>query len=361
MQDLSIAGSSPLISTEALSAHCRSVQFAPGDVLRRNGHFYKEMYLIADGVVSIQVSADRTGKTKQELGAGSPIGEIGFLRGSPATATVTAKTATSVLVIDDSTLRDIARQSPDLAIRLSYYLAEISEVRLAMDSMAFGEGLSFKGTDGIETVLCRNEEMLHQAGQLRYEVYCEELGRDSPYANHQDKTLRDSLDDFGVTFLAVEDGEVTGTIRGNRPNEGPLGILEDLYGLAHSPHYPDATSICTKYLVKKSKRRGPTALKLVAALVRYGLENGVCECYIDCVPVLWPYYKAFGFKIAGKTFFHYENGPSIPLVLDLEKAGKRLSRDPGMRETLQIYLRARVYRWLEKRRPSLPENGIAET
>lgn len=361
MQDLSIAGSSPLISSDALAPYCKCVQFAVGDVLRRKGQFYREMYLITDGVVSVEVSAKKSGKHRQDLGTGTPIGEIGFLRGSPATANVTAKTKTSVLVINDRTLQSIERQDPDLAIRLSYYLAEVSEVRLTMDSMAFGDGLSLKGSNGIQTVLCRNEDMLHQAGQLRYQVYCEELGRDSPYADHEKKTLRDPLDDFGITFLAIEEGEFIGTIRGNIAREGPLGILEELYGLSHSPHYPDATSICTKYLVKKSKRRGPAALKLVAALVRYGLANGVSECFIDCVPVLWPYYKAFGFKIAGRPFFHYENGLSIPLVLDLEKTGRRLSRNPGMRETLQIYMRARVYRWLESRWPSIPKTDVAET
>lgn len=355
MQDLPSTLTSPLISANALAAHCKNLQFAPGDTLRREGQFYKNMYLIADGTASVQRAADRRGRKIEDVGAGTPIGEIGFLKGCPATATVTAKTPVTALVINDNTVRALEAKDRALAVRLSYFLAEISEARLVMDSMVFGDGLSLSRGSRIEMVLCRDEETLNQAARLRYEVYCDELGRDSPYADHDKKTLRDDLDAFGVTFISIEDGEVTGTIRGNRPNEGPIGMLEDIYGLRQSPHYPEATSICTKFLVKKSKRRGPTALKLVAALVRYGLNHGVVECYIDCVPGLLPYYRAFGFEVAGKTFFHYENGPSIPLLLDLEKTGRRLSRDPGMRETLTIYAKSRVYRWLDKRRGSRAE------
>lgn len=355
MQDLPSTLTSPLISANALAAHCKNLQFAPGDTLRREGQYYKNMYLIADGMVSVQLATDRRGKNVEDVGAGTPIGEIGFLKGCPATATVTAKTPVTVLVINDDTLRALELKDRSLAVRLSYFLAEISEVRLAMNSMVFGDGISLSRGSGIEMVLCRDEEMLNKAARLRYEVYCEELGRDSPYADHDRKILRDDLDSFGITFVSIEDGEVTGTIRGSRPNEGPIGMLEDIYGLPQSPYYPDATSICTKFLVKKSKRQGPTALKLVAALVRYGLNHGVVECFIDCVPGLLPYYRAFGFEVAGKTFFHYENGPSIPLVLDLEKSGRRLSRDPGMRETLTIYAKSRVYKWLGKRQANRTE------
>ena len=67
----------------------------------------------------------------------------------------------------------------------------------------------------IEVHLCRNKEMLERAKRLRYEVYCEELGRRSPYADHDKKVITDHLDATGHVFVAIEAGETIGTLRGN--------------------------------------------------------------------------------------------------------------------------------------------------
>jgi predicted GNAT family N-acyltransferase len=79
-------------------------------------------------------------------------------------------------------------------------------------------------------------------------------------------------------------------------------------------HHPQATAICTKFIVKRSRRGGPAAMKLISAMVRFGLRIDVKECYIDCIPALLPYYKALGFTIIGHQFFHRENGPSFPMT-----------------------------------------------
>ena len=62
---------------------------------------------------------------------GSPIGEIGFLHGGSATATVTAKTATSALVIDDSTVASLEKHHPPLAVQVLRQLAFIAEERMS--------------------------------------------------------------------------------------------------------------------------------------------------------------------------------------------------------------------------------------
>jgi hypothetical protein len=43
-------------------------------------------------------------------------------------------------------------------------------------------------------------------------------------------------------------------LRTNLSFEGSLGILEELYGM-RAPHYPRATGICTKFIVRKSARQ----------------------------------------------------------------------------------------------------------
>jgi predicted GNAT family N-acyltransferase len=173
------------------------------------------------------------------------------------------------------------------------------------------------------------------------------LGRHSPYADHDRKIIADHLDDAGNTFVAIEAGETIGTLRVNLCAHGPIGILEELYGMKASPHHPKATSICTKFVVKKSKRGSAASMKLIAAVVRYGIRNSVKECYIDCIPALLPYYKALGFRITGQEFFHRENGPSHPMVLDLAKHGESLSKEGGLRY-LSLIIRAQAIKWIDR-------------
>jgi CRP-like cAMP-binding protein len=313
-----------LIDAHSLRPFCRSVRFAAGDVLRRQGQHYPDMYVMTDGAVDVDRATRGITTRVTRSGNGCPIGEIGFLRGCAATATVTARTAIDALIIDDAILSRLEREQPALTAQLLRRLAEIAEDRTS-DNLTFVSGAFVQPrTQLIDVYLCRNEDMLRSAQRLRYDVYCRELGRDSPYADHDRKIITDDLDRFGHTFVAVEAGETIGTLRTNLSFEGPLGVLEELYGMRRSPHHPGATAICTKFIVKKAKRGSLAAHRLISAVVRFGRRDDIKECYIDCVPDLLRFYEGLGFTVCGPKFFHRENGPSHPMVLDLEKHGKRL-------------------------------------
>jgi CRP-like cAMP-binding protein len=334
------------IDTESLRSFCSAVRFKPGDILRHKGHHYSDMYLMVDGSVSV----DRQLKGAPEIviaGSGSPIGEIGFLHGGPATATVTAKTATSALLIDDSTFAKLEKQQPPLAVQVLRQLAFIAEERMSDNLILDSTAKSFSASPEISVLLCRNKAMLEKAQRLRYTVYCEELGRQSPYADHTKKIIADDLDIAGHTFLAIENGETIGTVRLNLCCECPVGILEELYGMRASKHHPEATAVCTKFIVKKAKRGGVTSLKLISAVARYGMRSSVKETYIDCVPALLPYYKAIGFTVAGEPFFHRENGLSHPMMLEVARHGRRLSNERSVREYLNVIMKAQFFKLVD--------------
>lgn len=350
MPDLSASEPTDLINSELLQSVCRKIRFEAGDVLRRKGQHYQDMYVVTDGCIEVD----------RENGHGAPkvvvshpgfpigaIGEIGFLRGCPAIATVIARAPTAALVIDDSTLARLEHEQPALTAHLLRHLAKIAEERTSYNLTWSSTPTTYTRPRTIEVYLCRNKDMLEGAQRLRYEVYCQELGRHSPYADHDRRIITDHLDDAGHTFVAIEAGETIGTLRANLSSEGSVGILEELYGMKASRHHPKATGICTKFVVKKSKRGSAASMKLIAAVVRYGLRNRIEECYIDCIPALLPYYKALGFRIAGQEFFHRENGPSHPMVLDLAKYGERLSDEGGARY-LSLIIRAQAIKWIDR-------------
>ena len=83
-------------------------------------------------------------------------------------------------------------------------------------------------------------------------------------------------------------------------------------------------------------------------MVRFGMQNSIKECFIDCIPKLLPYYKAVGFKVSGEKFLHRENGPSIPMRLDVQIHGETLCQERGVREDLSIYVKAQIIRIFDR-------------
>ncbi len=348
MQDLSESEPAALVKSRLLQSICRQIRFETGDVLRQKGQHYRDMYVITDGCVEVDLESGRGAAKVVVSEVGSPIGEIGFLRGCSAMATVIARAPTAALVIDDPTLARLEHEQPALTAHLLRHLAKTAEERTSYNLTWSSTPTAYTRPQTIEVHLCRNKDMLERAQRLRYEVYCQELGRHSPYADHDERIITDHLDDAGHTFVAVEAGETIGTLRANLSSEGSIGILEELYGMKTSAHHPKATGICTKFIVKKSKRGSAASIKLIAAMVRYGIRNRIRECYIDCIPALLPYYKAIGFRIAGQKFFHRENGPSHPMMLDLAKHGERLSNEGGVREYLSLIIRAQTIKLIDR-------------
>jgi CRP-like cAMP-binding protein/predicted GNAT family N-acyltransferase len=345
MQDLIESPRVASIDLAALRPICREAHFAPGEVLRRKGQHYNDMYLISAGSVDVDLETSRGTKVVVS-GAGSPIGEIGFLHGRAAMATVTARTPVSALTIDDPALIHLEREQPVAAALLLRHLTNAAEERISFNLTWQFLDAAVR-SNAIDVYLCRSPDMLERAQRLRYEVYCQELGRQSPYADHERRVITDRLDDDGHVFVALENGETIGTLRGNVSANGSLGLYEELYRMNASQHHPQATAICTKFIVKRSRRGGPAAMKLISAMVRFGLRIDVKECYIDCIPALLPYYKALGFTITGHQFFHRENGPSFPMMLDLTRHGRKLSNEAGMRDYLNLIMKAQAIKLID--------------
>ncbi len=331
---------------ELLEPYCKRQVFKTGDVLRQRGRYYRDLFLLTEGVVDVQLARAGDKGNMIERTTGAPIGEIGFLSGRAASADVVAKTTVCAFVISDADLYAIEAADGALAVKLSRYLGATLEERLAEDQLPGGLSGALTPMPDIEMLMCRTDEMMQEAQHLRYRVYCEELGRDSPYADHKAKIIRDDLDDFGHTFVARRNNETVGTIRGNLPTEGHIGLLEDLYGMSGSQFHPSASCIATKFIVSRSERGGDVAMRLFGAITGYAVDQNVREAYIDCVPALLPYYRSMGFRIAAEKFLHYENGPSHPLVLDVTKHGKRLSGAFGPLRMAEMVLKAKAFKLL---------------
>lgn len=289
-----------------LSSYCRRASFRPGSLLRQRREHYSEMYVITSGAVSIDFEVGED-VLRNVCGPGSPIGEIGFLRGCPATATVAADTAVDALVIDDAAFAQLHSGCQDGHSLIWRILTDIAERRVKSKPHT-------SPTNEVEVYLCRNTAMLESAQRLRYQVYVTELGRTVPHANHMQGLIEDELDRFGDCFIAVENGETIGTLRLNLASRGPVGSLEEFYGMTDLPHHPSSTAISTKFMIRQARRGSSASLELLAAARRYLVRKGVKEVYFDSIPSLVRWYEAFGSRVIGPAFQHPENGPSYPMM-----------------------------------------------
>jgi predicted GNAT family N-acyltransferase len=318
------------IDPEPLRAYCREVAFPSSAILRTEGRLSIDMYLLTDG--EVEVSVGRNGQSGPIATArrGAPIGEIGFLTGVPATATVTAKTASRALYIDDPTWREIERREPALAIELYRKLAEVADGRQSYNLRFLATGEPVQPSLASKVVLCRTPEQLLEAQRIRYEVYCEELGRTSPFADAQKKVIADDLDETGHVLLALEDEVPIATLRMNMARQSPLGLLGELYGMARSPHHPQDTAIVTKFIVRKDHRVRQSSFQLMTTALGMAQRYDIRECFMDCVPELLPFFASLGFTQSGPPFLHRENGCSYPLVLDIERHASKVARLAGL-------------------------------
>jgi len=315
---------------EFLHAFCRRISFEPGDIVRHQDQYYKELCLVTAGYLDVLSPSPATGGTREvraSIGPGSMMGEIGLLQGSRAAATVLARTAASALVIDYETLWRIYEGDRTTAVEFCRYLAKACQPndnnpKSNPNFMSLLPGAS-KASD-VDAFICRNEQMLQEAMRLRYDVCCVEYGRESADADHEKRILKDRLDEFGHVFVAVKAGEVIGTLRTNLSRDGSLGIFEELYGMTSSKHHPARTAICGKFTIKKANRGTPVFLKLCSAFLNYIIKHDILECYVGCEPHLAAIYTTLGFRRAAEQFFHYDFGPNDPMVLDLTQHGKRL-------------------------------------
>jgi CRP-like cAMP-binding protein len=109
-----------------------------GSTLVREGHRTNEIFVVIRGRLSV-----RQGNFESEhlatLGAGELIGEISFLEGSPASASIVAEQESVVLAVDHRMLNERIIEDVAFAARLYRAFALVAERRLRnrVDSLVF--------------------------------------------------------------------------------------------------------------------------------------------------------------------------------------------------------------------------------
>jgi CRP-like cAMP-binding protein len=172
----------------------RTLSFEAGELIRQKGVHYRDMLLVIQGDLEVDFESENALPKLRISEPGTPIGEIGFLRGTTASATIRARSKGSAVVIDDDVLEWLEHHRPTAASQFLHRLAQTAEERTSFNLLTTSKGPAY--AKGLGILICRTEDMLKQAQRLRYDVYCGELNRQSPYADHDQRLISDDLDRF---------------------------------------------------------------------------------------------------------------------------------------------------------------------
>lgn len=99
-------------------------EYAPGEVLFREGESGDVMFVIQSGSVRISKSVAGYDKTLATLGPGEFFGEMAILNGKPRTATATIVVKTRCILIEARTLEEMVAKNSEIALRLIKKLAK---------------------------------------------------------------------------------------------------------------------------------------------------------------------------------------------------------------------------------------------
>lgn len=98
-----------------LAMRADEVDVPAGKVLCAKGRVAHEFFVIEDGTAEVI----RDGQYLDDLGPGDCFGEMGLIDDSPRNADVIARTPLTLMVLSGSALKDLERECPPLARRIS--------------------------------------------------------------------------------------------------------------------------------------------------------------------------------------------------------------------------------------------------
>lgn len=107
-----------------ISENCKRVHFNSNDVIIKQDDPGDSLFIIADGVVSVQLNQPSgKGLIVSKLGVGDFFGEMSLMTGEPRTANVIAESPTVALSVEKSVIKEVFSKNPRVSDLISDILA----------------------------------------------------------------------------------------------------------------------------------------------------------------------------------------------------------------------------------------------
>ncbi len=272
----------------ALAAVGRPLSFGDGALIRERGTFAPDFLLITSGEITCILTED--GSVSVAVGPGAIVGEIGFLTGAAANATLRASGAVEAVSIDAGALAALRQGKPEMAAEVLRHLAEVFAARMAGNAAL----LAPQGQSAITVVRCSTLDQRRMAERVRYDVRCLERGEVLAAADTSEGALADPLDTTGATFLVLDHGTVVGTARVNLGRDVGLDALT----LRQAAEVPLAqTAFVTDLVLRAAFEVGPALIALIDAMVIFATNAGAACLLADAVQSHRAAFETLGFGV----------------------------------------------------------------
>lgn len=292
---------------DALSGVGTSVVFEDGDVLRQKGAFAPDLLLITEGQVDCFLSDD--GAASFAMGPDTIVGEIGFLTGQAATATLRAFGPVAAKSVDASALRRLQQQTPTIAADVLRHLAQLLQQR-SQENVVSQTGAPQGTKQTVEIIRCFSLDQKRSAQRLRYDVHCLEKGLGSADADEQEGLIRDALDRTSTSFLAIADGRPVGMMRVNFFDDLPSDHLSaETRGLA-----PEACVQITAVSIRETYMNDDMLEPLVGAIETFAKASGKGAVLVAIEADLAPDFERCGFTRTAQDLIHSETDARAPMI-----------------------------------------------
>lgn len=302
---------------DALHAMGKIVSFADGDLLRQKGAFAPDILLITRGQVDCVLSEG--GAVHLPVGPGAIVGEIGFLTGQAATATLRALGPVDALTLDARALQQLRRNDPAVAADVLRLLA-----RLLHERSIQNEGLvDVEDADGdaaIAVVRCSTFDQKRTAQRVRYDVHCLENGFGSAFADDDEGIIADDLDRTGTSFLAFTGVQAIAMMRVNFIADCDTP-LQEFHGRTGADVSPENIVAITASSIQEAHRSDALYGLFFNAISTFAQASGAVSIMASCTPDQKPHYTAHGFRKSGPIASLPEVGLSVPLALTITPSG----------------------------------------
>ncbi|NMG22228.1 cyclic nucleotide-binding domain-containing protein [Brasilonema bromeliae] len=170
----------------------------------------------------------------------------------------------------------------------------------------------------LSVAVAKTEAELNEICHFRYRIYVKELKILPPEADHSKQILRDSLDDYGVSYALLKDGQVVGSLRSiflkDVPNPKPL-INKFNLKPAIETFGTSAIITTSRFILDPQLRHGSAVFRLIEAGYKEGRSRGVRLNYGDCSPYLLPFYEHLGYSRYISAYNDSSFGYKFPLLM----------------------------------------------
>ncbi|MCA9697535.1 MAG: GNAT family N-acetyltransferase, partial [Myxococcales bacterium] len=159
---------------------------------------------------------------------------------------------------------------------------------------------------------------------LRYQLYVEMQGLFADIADHDNRWLRDALDDEATLLMAEQDGQLIGTSRLVWGAQGFDAALRETFDIAR---FTDLISeadmaVGSRFLVLPEYRQSPVPAHLFMGMAGVLVERGTEIMFGECEPHLLNTWGRLGVRAFGVSE-HPTNGMLVRVALlpgDVEHA-----------------------------------------